>query len=324
VAIDVNVISWAAGRGLDQRAATRTMAYQIDRCESTATELSRIAVEQIDAAIGALRAADEDPEKAVHEARKRFKEIRAVLRLARQPLGDRFAFENQFFRDLGRKLSAARDADAIAGAFDSLKDRLHPEAAAVVSNELEIRRRQVDRESIMHVEASLYEARMRPALWPLPDDGFDLIREGLKRTYRDGRKALRATTDDPDAHNFHQWRKRVKDHWYHAQLLEEMLPEGYVGRLKRLSRLLGDQHDLAVLGELLTADAQKFGGEDVVGTVMPEIETKRRQLEREARTAGVPIYAGRPKEWIASMESQWSRWRSSVPTPTPPAPGTGG
>ena len=31
--------------------------------------------------------------------------------------------------------------------------------------------------------------------------------------------AMDAAAKDPTADNFHEWRKRVKDHWYHSRLL---------------------------------------------------------------------------------------------------------
>ena len=48
----------------------------------------------------------------------------------------------------------------------------------------------------------------------------------------------------------HEWRKQVKTHWYHAQLLKPIWPQfmkPYANTLEELSHTLGDHHDLQVL-----------------------------------------------------------------------------
>src|SRR4030095_12488027 len=64
----------------------------------------------------------ENPPETVHELRKRLKKMRAVLRLVRDELGEEvFDRENGVLRDLGRKLSPARDATVRVSALDLLR-----------------------------------------------------------------------------------------------------------------------------------------------------------------------------------------------------------
>ena len=62
-----------------------------------------------------------EPEEVVHDARKRFKKIRAVLRLVRGGIDRRvFDRENVRFRDAGRPLSEVRDVGVLVQALDRL------------------------------------------------------------------------------------------------------------------------------------------------------------------------------------------------------------
>ena len=77
----------------------------------------------------------------------------------------------------------------------------------------------------------------------------DLI-DGLGRTYRKARKAFRHAYREPSDESFHAWRKRVQLHWRHMALLSRAWPEALSARAseaKELSRLLGEDHDHAIL-----------------------------------------------------------------------------
>src|SRR5688572_30468164 len=98
------------------------MAYAIEKGETISAAMPRIVIERIDLALAQLLDADEPPEERIHNARKRFKESRAAVRLIRFPLGNLFEIENVWFRDAGRRLAALRDADAALEAVDLLAD----------------------------------------------------------------------------------------------------------------------------------------------------------------------------------------------------------
>ena len=52
-------------------------------------------------------------------------------------------------------------------------------------------------------------------------DGWELIGPGLHRTYRRGRKRLRAVEEEASVTNLHELRKRVKDLWYQLRLIRD-------------------------------------------------------------------------------------------------------
>jgi len=78
---------------------------------------------------------DLGPDDAAHDARKRTKKLRALLRLARPELGDKvYRRENAGLRDAARRLSPVRDAWVLIEALDDVvvppDEHLSPEAVA--------------------------------------------------------------------------------------------------------------------------------------------------------------------------------------------------
>ena len=97
------------------------MPYRVKRKESVRDGIRRLSVEQIRRAERELGDRDLDDPKAVHQARKRFKKVRSVLRLLRKSIGKKaFKAENGRLRDLGKRLAGPRDADVALETFDDL------------------------------------------------------------------------------------------------------------------------------------------------------------------------------------------------------------
>src|SRR4051812_49346273 len=95
------------------------MAYHLKRREHVAGGIHRIALEQLDDALRQMRRPR--GEEAVHEARKAVKKIRALLRLVQSDVDDAvFDRENAALREIGRRLSAIRDADVLVSVVKSL------------------------------------------------------------------------------------------------------------------------------------------------------------------------------------------------------------
>ena len=105
------------------------MSYPIDPRLPLTSEVRRIAVEEIEGALGHLAAARDDPDTALHECRKRLKSLRALLRLVRS--GDE-AFaqaENARYRDASAGLAGPREATALIETVDRLAEAFPDETA---------------------------------------------------------------------------------------------------------------------------------------------------------------------------------------------------
>jgi CHAD domain-containing protein len=307
--------------------------FSLQRDETAVEGLARVMRETIDRAAEELADQQADLPTRVHEARKRLKEVRAILRLARPALGEEFAVQNARFRDAGQQLAAAREAEALIERVLALRKSAHdPVERRALSRALRLLT--ADRDAAVEdlgarlgeVDRQLSAARERLPEWE-GVDGDRLLRRGLRRTYRDGRRALRVAQVTRAAADIHRWRKRVKDLWYHAQLMEAAWPavmKCHSAVLHDLSRLLGEHHDLADLRTRVATQRRRFGPRTA-----PRIEAvvtrRREEIEATVFTLGALVHAESPRSWSNRLVGYWSVWRagagalSSAPheTPTP-------
>ena len=300
------------------------VSYRLRRGEGVGQGMRRVVAERIEAARSELARPAAQRHEAIHEARKRFKEIRAALRLLRGPLAEAYARENAWFRDAGRRLAAARDAQALLETWDKL-DRAYPRrlrsaAMGRCRGRLEQRLAQVtaveveDSAALEQVCDELARAQQRIAGWPLPSGGgFRLLAPGWGRIYRQGRRRLKQAYRDGSDEAFHEWRKRIKDHWYHTRLLQLVWPEEMQARrtaLKALSDLVGDDHDLAVLRATIAQEPALFGATATRRSLLGLAGRRQEDLRSEARTLGRRVYAERPDAHLERLQAYWRVWRS--------------
>jgi CHAD domain-containing protein len=283
-------------------------SYRVRKSKALPKELARIARGRIDHALDELRGKTKSSsEEAVHEARKDMKKLRALLRLARDELGDEvYRRENDCFRDAAGRLSGVRDADVMLGTLDGLDTEV-PELRKALEAHREVLA--AGGEQRDEVVAVLEDARERVDDWPLEDNGFEAIEPGLTRIYRRGRRALQEVEHEPTTEALHEWRKRVKDHRYHVDLLEKAWPAtlGAVEEeLHALSDRLGEDHDLAVL--------QDWAHEHVPGVDLDdldeEIGRRRAKLQADGVAIGRRLYAERPRAFGRRFQGLWEAWRA--------------
>ncbi|TVP80862.1 CHAD domain-containing protein [Thioalkalivibrio sp.] len=300
------------------------MPYHLKRKEPVADGIRRIALEQMERARDELGDEDMASAEAVHQARKRLKKIRALLRLVRPLLGKtRYRAENRRFRDLGRALSGPRDAEVMVATLEVLREDL-PAAQGVLPfaglyEHLVAARDAAYQDSgtldehKAEVAKTLAEARSVVAEWPLKGHGFAILGPGLKRAYRRGRKTLDAAMADPTDSRFHDWRKRAKDHWYHSRLLKKAWPDimGCRARaLKELSDLLGDDHDLAVFNAMLDHLPDAVATTSELDRLRHRVVERQATLRRQAVALGRRVYAEKPGPLSKRLSAYWRVWRT--------------
>ncbi len=301
------------------------MAYQFVRNETIPDNVKRVVREEIGSAITELTEEGMDRNEGVHQARKRFKKIRAVLRMVRKEIGDDlYRKENTVFSGFGRQLSAVRDAEAVIETFDKLSnrfpERLKSNAFAGVRENLEKRRDSIadEQENLSEraadVVAGLWEAHERVASWPITNDSFSVLGTGLQKMYRGGQRNMERAYEDPADEQFHEWRKRVKDLWYHSRLMLDIWPElmtGYTTTLHKLSEYLGDDHDLVVFREILTGQPEIFDTPENVDVITEFVAMRQAELRTNANPLGHLIYAEKAKDFNRRIEKYWDVWRTT-------------
>jgi CHAD domain-containing protein len=304
-----------------QRARERRFAPLPD--ERLGHGLRRMALGQLDVAIEALTGAGgsgkASPEARIHEARKALKRLRALLRLLRDGLGEQtYKRESALLRDTGRRLSGARDATVLLSTLDDLIER-HPRELAARGRVRALRarlhsERERAAELVLADGAARAEAvsdlralRARVEQWQLTDvGGIDAVEPALGRIYRGGQRRLRRAIKAKGARRrtrtLHEWRRRVKDLRYAAEMLGA---RKLAARADELGELLGEEHDLALLGDYLRSKATPGGPRALRRRtrklLLRLIAKRRRKLRKRAMRKGKRLYEPKPKRFVRGV-----------------------
>lgn len=296
------------------------MAYRIKSGECFPDAVRRIALEQIGKAIDEAGDHDIGINETVHQVRKRCKKVRGLIRLFRPAFEDTYQKENASFRDVARRLSSQRDATSMLECFDGLMARygsnIETEVLEAIREKLcahyDRINQQVDPDERLEAFVDhLHAARKRVDGWSFDPGGFDAAAAGVKKTYKRGARAMTVAYEDSTERTFHQWRKRVKYHWYHMRLLRDLWEPVIAARaaaLDRLSDLLGDDHDLAVLRRLLFDHPEHFGDPGDLHGLLTIIDARRGELQAWAHPLGLRLYAERPAAFAGRLRRYWDAW----------------
>ena len=320
-----------ASDGAPRPPRTAPEPFWLHRRETTTKGIRRIVTGQIDAAIDDLGAgALEDPGEAVHACRKRFKRVRATVRLVRDELPtDAYRQENAAFRDLGRRLSGARDSQVLLETLDALRARYASEvpagafarlrAALVEDHQAADEDLRENANAAAPIIVELRAARTRVAAWQCQHDAVSALAPGFERIYRRGRRAFITASKDPTDESLHELRKRSKDLWHVAQILKPTAPKmmkTLADRVHRLSDLVGDDHDLAVLSQHADQRPECLADDREAALLQALIARRRRQIQREAIELAQRIFAAKPRKLAAPIT------QARAETPTSPSPGS--
>jgi CHAD domain-containing protein len=229
--------------------------------EPLGIRLQQFALAQLDAALAYLTEPQHDPDEAIHETRRCVKRVRALLRLVKSQLpATNYDRENLYLRNIGRQLTTLRDAAVMTKTLAALQKeqaaQLPRSIWRTLAKELETAQGQsrlarlAKKKRMAVVATRLRRARARVAKWALDFDDEAVLQQGLRQTFRRGKRAMEAALAEPTAENFHEWRKQV-NHLRHQLQIVQSLKLGKVKatlrRFKSLAELLGRKNDLAVL-----------------------------------------------------------------------------
>jgi len=293
----------------------------VEAGERAPQRLRRKALDLTDDAIARVDQIDGDDPAAIHAVRRRLKELRALTRI----LGT--ASEEDFFRDAGRELAAARDAKASLDAFDKLqkrfKDDWKPKQFLKIRRALSERvDARVDASTIEKLRDALIVERGHIAAWTVDEMRRDDLWEAIARSYRRARRGMRSAAEERTPATIHEWRKRVKMHWYHAQFLAAVNVarlEPQIELLRGLSRTLGDHHDLVLIADLCRRSPELFGTKRYVQSFQRFVTHRLTELQDEAERAGGELFIEKPKAWAARVRDGASREPRRIgPKKSPP------
>lgn len=292
--------------------------------ETLSEGLNRVIEAQFDIALQIASADRDEQAAAVHETRKAIKRLRAMLRLVRDRMSlDGYHTDNAMLKLIAAELSAVRDSwvmsqilerllphegdtsGIIPVLIDRLQDRYRTESAAVLENKA-LMASIVEQLEHVRDSAKRWTVMAGEQTRPLPHE-FATVAPGLQRVYKRGRRGMRIVTGSPTDTLLHVWRKRAKYLRHQVEALNVLDPERLAAQeaeLERLTDLLGDDHDLAVLLSRLADDAALTEGINATG-VFDLIYTERHDLQAEAIALGGRLFEEPSTEFLTYIEKIW-------------------
>lgn len=266
-----------------------------------------VARAQLEAALSTARGAGTCPD-TVHELRMHCKKLRALLRLVRDGLRDDYAPENAAFRDAAGLLAPLRDAEVVLRTHETLLSSfggaIDVPAAEDVRARLRARVEGADAAALIAgVIERLEEARERVSRWHLHGSDARTIYRGLKRTYRRAQRTRAAALGSTDPRHFHEWRKRVKYHWYQLRLVSALCSgrlDARARQIDRLGKLLGHAHDLAVYEHYLRDIGGRSPPADLAA-LLALSAYRRDALQGQALEESDALFAEKAKTLFAAL-----------------------
>ena len=128
--------------------------------------------------------------------------------------------------------------------------------------------------------------------------------------------------EEASVETMHEWRKRTKILWYHAQFLTAVNLANLnaeIEKLQQLSRKLGQHHDLVLVDALCSREPQAFGTIRYVKAFRAFIRRRLDELQKDVQRAGSDVFAGRARAWIAAQRPRVGPKKSPVRAPRHPA-----
>ena len=295
------------------------MAFAFTRRSNVQAQVRRIAIEQIESALAESHS-DADFDKMVHGLRRRCKKLRGLLRLI-EPRFAGFKTENQAVRAAAAGLSGTRDAAVMKATFSALLEfdgaekragRIEKGLADAVSVMLDLGAASPAEDAgpeqlLADFRTIMGQAGKRAKAWSIGEHGFAALGPGLELTYTRMAKGLKTARSDGDAVAMHDWRKHTKYHWHHVSLLRHAAPDmlhGQIEALDQLGELLGDHHNLHVLGEHLRARSDAFEAGEVEA-IEEAIVANQADLAGRAFALGQQLTAEKPGVLRRRFDHYW-------------------
>ncbi len=298
------------------------MAYEIREHQAIPDELLRIWTEEVEFSIQQLEK-QRQIEVGIHQARKSLKRIRAILRIVRDPLGEKkFSKANIAYRDAARSVSGLRDLTAMQEVLEKLRSRYNRQilhagidsAIAGLDDWILTAKNDIrDQEDIRQEAISILNKSLKKRkTWKKGVDEFSWIDSSIQRTYKHGWEAFRVAKKKPKPLLLHDWRKQVKYLWHQLQLLHGCWPEmidPWSEELHRLATLLGDEHDLIVLRNHIRQERLISGRVRGKADLLAAIKEYRKELRQAYFPLGEKVYHQKPKNFTESLGVYWEIWR---------------
>jgi CHAD domain-containing protein len=291
------------------------VAFRLKTGEAVSSDIRRIVLQQLDRANSELTSiGDPESDQAIHDARRRVKKIRAIIRLVRPVLNKAHRADPEL-RRVSKMLAPVADGQGVIDTLSLLLKRYRRElprkTAAAIRTDLIDRSRQIDSKAskqgvLEKAQMTLRAERRRVKHWRLRAEGFRALAPGLKDSVRRARLAMMTAWLHPTAQHHHTWRRHVKNHWFHVRLLSGRCGyrlQPYQRQLEALDGILGEYHNLVLLHEVLVSDSTLVQRE--VARCLRIVQRYQSELRRQAQVLGIRIYSEKPRRFVRRVRELW-------------------
>jgi CHAD domain-containing protein len=297
------------------------MSYHIQPFKNFTEEFRAVGTEQLTLAITALTERPDGLLEAIHDARKSFKRLRSLYRLAATDAPDFRRTENARIRDMAKSLSSFRDATALAevGQYLCRHAEGSEERTALkrIGKMLAARRDKLAadekplEESVAKAIATCGQALEALSHVDLENDGD----RSAKRLAKGWRKMLEAAaaarsgcSDTTDAHLFHELRKRCQDYRHYLDLLQPLWPSAMHAKRVETTEivdLLGHHNDLALLSSLINEQPELFGKSEDLAHLLSAVITQQEALRKATLKAAESVFRDDPMDESRKIRLLW-------------------
>lgn len=282
------------------------MAYAFDQDDAALQDsLRRIASDELGQATALFSQVDQP--QAVHAIRKNLKKTRALLRLVRSGFAGQ-PEEDAALRAIGLALATRRDAAVRLNTLHRLLPEppkalqpLHDHLATVTGPAATLP---------PDIPDALRAIRKRARKWSLDGKDATILKQGLAATRHKAIRAAKAARAEPGSGPlFHDWRKHVQHHWFHARLFLPCWPEVFapiVTTADQLAEMLGDHHDLCLFASHVAGLPTSVLPAHGHRLLKQKIKRDCAGIEAIAFPLSARLFAGDPE----AMAELWVDWRA--------------
>jgi len=270
------------------------LGFKLKRHERVAPGLIRLLHRDLDRADRALGGGPVGLDARVHKVRRRLKRDRSLLRVFEAATPELAKAIRRSLRDAARALAKLRERSALKAAASTLRGNLDSRARAALDAALpspapdESGSLQPLEEAASLIAAARANLRLLPA-----KGGRKLLDAALERAHRKARKGHRHAAKSRATADLHEWRKELKDLLHLIELSGARVSRGAATArgAGAAERILGDDHDLAALGDRVIRFARDRSGR---ARGAATIDARRRRLQRSAFRLGRQIDKAKP------------------------------
>jgi CHAD domain-containing protein len=264
----------------------------------TAQKLLSEAVSLLDEQLSGL-------DSAVHQARKRLKRVRALLKLVESSDHDRLKAIRTDLSKAARGLSDLRDAAALVECTEALEAYLETRQASELAAPLHnaVKRRQdlmaiEDTSTLPAITGAMEACRQASdaigaARFSRHAGDAEVLAAGRRKNHDKARSLMARCHHGGDPDVFHDLRKCAQTTFFQAALLHEAWPfafEAEAADAKKITDLLGHEHDISVLNILMQFEPHLFGAIIEKDRLAGLLNDRRSDLRHEAMVLADRLY----------------------------------